>query len=57
VHRDSRVGLKPLKQQGHQRAMAADPTNGSGQGAEVSGTEADRTAQSPINKMELGKTA
>jgi hypothetical protein len=37
--------------------MAADPTNGSGQGSEVSGTETDRTAQSPIDKLELGKTA
>jgi hypothetical protein len=31
-HRDGRIGLKALKQQGHQRAMAADPTDGSGAG-------------------------
>jgi hypothetical protein len=37
--------------------MASDPTNGSGQGSEVGGSEADRTPQSPIDKMELGKTA
>jgi hypothetical protein len=30
---------------------------GRSQGAEVAGTEADLTTQSPIDKMELGKTA
>jgi hypothetical protein len=69
-HGDGWVGLKPLEQQSHEGPMAADPTNGGptgwimgtgkdgggSPGSEVSAAEVDRAAQSPINKVELGKT-
>jgi hypothetical protein len=37
--------------------MAANPTNGGSQGSEVGAAEVDQATQSPIDKMELGKTA